>query len=99
MGESINDDSNKAWACPPDLRYRLDARLQFTFGTLNINGDWSFKLPVLMQAVPCSIQLILLFIFCPESPRFLVSKGKYEDAIKVLAKFHANGKEDDELVQ
>lgn len=79
---------------------RLFRVVQFTFGTLNINGDWSFKLPVLMQAVPCSVQIILLLIFChDDSPRWLVSRGRHEDAVRVLAKFHANGKEDDELVQ
>lgn len=34
----------------------------------------------------------------PESPRFLLSKGKVEEAHNVLAKVHANGNKEDEVV-
>jgi hypothetical protein len=34
-----------------------------------------------------------------ESPRWLVSVGKDEEAFRTLAKMHANGDEQDELVQ
>lgn len=37
--------------------------------------------------------------FVPESPRFLIAKGKHEQALRVLADVHARGHEDDELVQ
>jgi hypothetical protein len=69
-----------------------------TFGTLNISSNWSYKLPVMFQAIPSAVQITLLLIFCPESPRWLVSKGKYDQAIDVLAKYHANGDKSDELV-
>jgi hypothetical protein len=36
--------------------------------------------------------------FVPESPRWLISKGKPEKAKKILAYVHAQGDEDDELV-
>ena len=38
-------------------------------------------------------------IFASESPRFLISKGRHEEALRVLARYHANGDPDDELVQ
>lgn len=37
--------------------------------------------------------------FVPESPRFLIAKGKNEQALKILADSHAGGNQDDELVQ
>ena len=34
-----------------------------------------------------------------ESPRYLIKKGKKEQALRILANYHANGDEQDELVQ
>ena len=69
-----------------------------TYGTLRINGNWAWRLPSLMQAAPSLVQVFLVFLL-PESPRWLVSRGKDEKALKILAKYHANGNEEDEHVQ
>lgn len=37
--------------------------------------------------------------FVPESPRWLISKGKNEKALDILAKYHARGDTEDEVVQ
>jgi MFS family permease len=68
-----------------------------TFGALNIASSWSWRLCCLIQAVPCAIQLVGLW-FCEESPRWLISKGQEEKGLRVLAKYHGNGDENDELV-
>jgi len=69
-----------------------------TYGTFKIDSDWSWRAPSLMQALPSVIQITALWLV-PESPRWLVSKDKPEAALKVLAKYHANGDESDPLVQ
>lgn len=69
-----------------------------TFGALNINGSWSWRLCCLFQIFPCCIQLGILG-FVKESPRWLISKGREEEALLILAKYHANDDVQDELVQ
>jgi SP family sugar:H+ symporter-like MFS transporter len=48
-------------------------------------GIEAWRWMYLMQAIPAVVFLIALY-FIPESPRFLVSKGRYDQAAVVLAK-------------
>lgn len=52
----------------------------------------------MVQALPSVIQIAFVW-FVPESPRFLIYKGKHEKALKVLADTHASGNQNDEVVQ
>ena len=69
-----------------------------SFGTSNINGDWSWRAPTLVQAFPSVIQLIFIW-FIPESPRWLLSKERDEAALNMLGKYHADGNINDPVVQ
>jgi len=69
-----------------------------TFGTFKINSTWAWRVPSLLQALPSILQVIFV-LFAPESPRYLVSKGKEAEALKTLAYYHADSNEDDPLVQ
>ncbi|KAK3675863.1 hypothetical protein LTR78_004055 [Recurvomyces mirabilis] len=69
-----------------------------TFGTLYIPSNWAWRLPSLLQAAPSFFQLLLV-ILLPESPRWLMSRGKDEKALEILAKYHANGNREDPLVR
>lgn len=40
-----------------------------------------------------------LWLGLPESPRFLIAKDRHEEALAILAKYHANGDVDDLTVQ
>jgi hypothetical protein len=42
---------------------------------------------------------VALILFAPESPRWLVAKGRDAQALKTLAYYHADGNEQDPLVQ
>lgn len=44
------------------------------------------------------MQLLAIW-FLPESPRWLIAKGKGEAARKILTKYHGNGYEGDEFVR
>ena len=69
-----------------------------TFGTFKINSSWAWRIPSVLQGIPSVLQLCLLW-FGPESPRWLVSKGRDAQALNVLAYYHADGNEQDPLVQ
>ncbi|KAH7397155.1 general substrate transporter [Pyrenochaeta sp. MPI-SDFR-AT-0127] len=68
-----------------------------TFGTLRMTGAWSWRIPTLLQGAAPLVQLIFSY-FLPESPRFLIAKGRDEEARALLVKHHAAGDENSELV-
>ncbi|KAK0458058.1 hexose transporter [Desarmillaria tabescens] len=69
-----------------------------TFGTFKIKNTWAWRIPSALQALPSVLQVALIW-FIPESPRWLVSKGREEQALKVLAYYHADGNAEDPLVK
>jgi MFS family permease len=62
------------------------------------NTEWQWRMPCFLQVFGPSVVLAIVVI-SPESPRWLASKGRIEQARAILVKHHANGKEDDELVE
>lgn len=83
-----------------------------TFGTFRIQNDWSWRIPSLLQGLPSVLQVsrvttassalltflqVALILTIPESPRWLMDKGREEAARKVLVKYHCGGDESDPL--
>ncbi|EPQ56894.1 hexose transporter [Gloeophyllum trabeum ATCC 11539] len=68
-----------------------------TFGTFNIPSSWAWRVPSALQGLPSLIQITLIW-FAPESPRWLLSRGRETEALKTLAYYHADGNEQDPLV-
>ncbi|KAF9012535.1 general substrate transporter [Cyathus striatus] len=69
-----------------------------TFGTFHIPSSWSWRVPSAVQGLPSIIQIFTIW-FVPESPRWLMSKGRDKEALRTLAYYHANGDETDPLVE
>ncbi|KDQ59238.1 hypothetical protein JAAARDRAFT_57164 [Jaapia argillacea MUCL 33604] len=51
---------------------------------------WSWRAPTIVQAFVPILQLCGIW-FVPESPRWLISKGRESEASRILARFHASG--------
>ncbi|KAK7018321.1 MFS domain-containing protein [Favolaschia claudopus] len=69
-----------------------------TFGSFKIQSTWAWRIPSVLQAAPSVVQVFLVW-FVPESPRYLVRKGKEAQALEILAYYHADGDENDPLVR
>lgn len=61
------------------------------------NSTWSWRIPSAVQGI-FSILCILIIPFVPESPRWLVYKGRKEEAFIVVAQAYANGDTTDPMV-
>lgn len=68
-----------------------------TFGTQQIKSDWSWRIPSLLQMAPSVLQVAFV-MFLPESPRWLISRDKHEQAMDVLIKYHGEGNPNSEFV-
>lgn len=67
-----------------------------TYGTRNDTSDWSWRVPSILQfAVPVFAAPGFLLAF--ESPRWLISVGRHQEARDVLVKSHAGGDVDSPL--
>lgn len=57
-----------------------------TYGTQQLNDSSAWRIPIGLQFIaPCLIFALLYFL--PESPRWLLSRGRREDALRSLAQF------------
>ncbi|KAG9071586.1 hypothetical protein KI688_005799 [Linnemannia hyalina] len=68
------------------------------YGCSFIESDAAFRIPWGLQVVPGAILLIGISFF-PFSPRWLADKGRWEEALEVLANLRARGDKNDPAVQ
>ncbi|OOQ91839.1 sugar transporter [Penicillium brasilianum] len=67
------------------------------FASRTYSSFWAWRLPSILQAL---VPLIGLpgFLLAPESPRWLVSVGREDEALAILAQYHAAGDASSSLV-
>ncbi|KAI1268083.1 putative MFS lactose permease [Xylariaceae sp. FL1019] len=67
------------------------------YGANSIQSNWSWRLPLLLQAFACVIVLFTVWII-PESPRYLIANNRIDEATDFLVKYHGNGDPNSRLV-
>ncbi|KAG2198590.1 hypothetical protein INT47_001037 [Mucor saturninus] len=84
---------------PPDIRGRLISFFTLmatfgqvvayfvTFGTSYVDSNWSWRGPWLIHLV-CCVLFGVIITTLPFSPRWLIDKGRYEEAKQVLIELH-----------
>lgn len=55
-----------------------------------VEGELAFRLPLALQLIP-PLFIITGSIFIPESPRWLMTRGKDKEAARILTKYHGGG--------
>ncbi|KAG6353506.1 hypothetical protein INS49_005467 [Diaporthe citri] len=68
-----------------------------TFACRDIPSDWCWRVPVLLQIV-LPFMALPGFLLSPESPRWLISVNRVDEATDILARHHAGGDRADPLV-
>jgi len=68
-----------------------------TLGTRNVRGGWAWEIPAVLQLL-LPILALPGFILSSESPRWLVSAGRPDEARRVVSGLHTNGESDSSLV-
>lgn len=66
--------------------------------TAGMTNSWAWRVPSVLQIVPSLFQLIFVCLL-PESPRYLISKDRDDEAFEILAKYHAEGDRDSLFVR
>ncbi|EGO55970.1 hypothetical protein NEUTE1DRAFT_86732 [Neurospora tetrasperma FGSC 2508] len=67
------------------------------FGTNSIASNWGWRIPSLLQICPSLLQLTFVF-FIPESPRWLITKDRSQEAHDILKKYHGEMERGEEFV-
>lgn len=67
------------------------------YGSSYLSGNASWRLPMGIQMF-FTMLLMVIMVFMPESPRWLIQKNRLEEALQVLARVHAGGDTSDPYV-
>ncbi|KAH8898367.1 general substrate transporter [Thozetella sp. PMI_491] len=51
------------------------------------SGDWMWRVPLILQSLAPVLVCTTIYLWCPESPRYLVMRNKHDQARQVIAKY------------
>ena len=68
------------------------------YGARQVDGNWSWRIVCIVMAAP-ALLCIALLPFIPESPRWLLSRGKEAESLQILATYHGSGDIEDPVIQ
>jgi hypothetical protein len=54
------------------------------------DSSWAWRLPTIVQCFLPAVVMVLIMFF-PETPRWLLSKDRREEAVAIMAKYHGDG--------
>lgn len=69
-----------------------------TYASNKDDSQLAWRLPLGLQCIPPGF-ILLGSLLIPESPRWLCSRGRFEDARKIIAKYHGAGDSNHPVVQ
>ncbi|PKY08304.1 general substrate transporter [Aspergillus campestris IBT 28561] len=66
------------------------------YGSLHapVTSEFQWRFPLAFQAVPALLLAVGMF-FLPETPRYMIETGHYDEAMKTLRRLHYDGTNDD----
>ncbi|KAL2109048.1 hypothetical protein VUR80DRAFT_3023 [Thermomyces stellatus] len=70
----------------------LVAGAWIAYGTQHLPGNAQWQIPTALQAALPAYEVLMVW-FCPESPRWLVMRGRREEGYDLLVKWHGGGRE------
>lgn len=68
-----------------------------TYGTRLIDNEYCWRIPSYLQGALAVVQLALFWMI-PESPRYLINRGKIEQAEAILMKHHVGNEQDPDSI-
>ncbi|KAJ6603053.1 general substrate transporter [Mycena sp. CBHHK59/15] len=113
FGIAISTTAAPTWVteiAPPQWRGRLGAMYNSCFfigsipatgsmvGTVKLNSTWAWRLPLILQICPPLIVMSCVW-FCPESPRWLISRGRTEEARQILIDYHSSDGQSNAIIE
>lgn len=87
--------SEHVWTAPSLNLYKDEADVDLRwvgYGSLHApaTSQFQWRFPLALQVVPALVLAMGMF-FLPESPRFLIEKGRYSEARNILHRLHFDG--------